>query len=162
MKNLLWIEALAFIMALSLTGYLANAQNTNSNVTFHNTTTSNHAPGPESAIYGVFSVRSDIISRLVAANNLGVDGIRETQILTRWNGIKNINIDFWKTHKKKVFLNINNDTTPSPFPVNLIAYETKLRSFLDVYSDSIELAVIENEELNQYDSSSSLNVLCHS
>src|SRR6185369_362636 len=60
----------------------------------------------------------------------------------------NYSIDFWKTYKKKILLNINNDSTPSVFPTNLVAYESKLRSFLNVYGTSIEVAVIENEELN--------------
>jgi hypothetical protein len=60
---------------------------------------------------------------LIAANNLGTKYVRETQLLSRWNGVKNYNIDFGKAIKKNVVANINNDSTPSHFPIDLVAYE---------------------------------------
>jgi hypothetical protein len=142
MKNPACIaRGLAITIVLSQIGQLSHAQTTNL------------------PMYGAFSVKADMNKKLIAANNLGVAYVRESQVLARWSGSKNLSIDFWKAHKKKVVLNINNDTTPSPFPTNLVAYEEKLRSFLNVYSDSIELAVIENEELNQYTPQSTLHHL---
>ncbi|HEY2726436.1 MAG TPA: hypothetical protein VGI61_04645, partial [Parafilimonas sp.] len=98
--------------------------------------------------YGIYSMKSDIDSRLVAANNTSVDFVRQSTLLSTWNGISDGGIDYWCSRKKKIILNINNDSTPSYFPTNLSAYKNKLQSFLNVYADSIKLAVIENEELN--------------
>ncbi len=133
MKNRLRVLcALCFTVAFILAGNYSKAQKTNK------------------INYGVFPVKADIGSRLMAANNLGVDYVRETQLLSKWDGNKNSSIDYWNSRKKKVLLNINNDSTPSCFPTNLTAYKNSLQNFLNVYGKSIELAAIENEELNRY------------
>ena len=146
--NLLVRKTTAFAFAVScLTAYSANAQRA------QNTFISGANMGAESqvadsTVYGGFLIKPDMTSKLIASNNLGVKYVRETQLLSKWTGAKTYSIDFWKTHKKKMLLNINNDSTPSPFPTDLVAYGNKLRSLLNVYAGTIEVAVIENEELN--------------
>ncbi|HYK45310.1 MAG TPA: T9SS type A sorting domain-containing protein [Parafilimonas sp.] len=126
--NLLLRKTTAFAyVVLILTTYDADAQTT---------------------MYGALLQKPDMNTKLISANNLGIKYVRDAQLLSKWTGTKSYNIDFWKTHKKKMLLNINNDSTPSAFPTDLVAYESKLRSFLNVYASSIQLAVIENEELN--------------
>ena len=62
---------------------------------------------------------------------------------------------------KKVVLNVNNDTTPSFFPkgLRLDSFKTKLTEVLNTYNE--ELVVIENEELNRYDSGHNKQHLYH-
>lgn len=162
MKNLSCLgSSLAITLTLCLAEEPLKAQNTSDHL-FFPTANDGDSTASDSlfTIYGVFSIKGDNTADLIAANNLGAEYIRETQLLSKWNGINNPNIDFWKSFRKKILLNINNDSLPSPFPTNLAEYENKLRSFLSVYADSIELAVIENEELNKYvDGSTTLSHL---
>lgn len=108
------------------------------------------------AFYGVSTSKANADTRLLTMNNLCVNYIREVQFLSEWNGTKNFNIDYFCSHNKTVILNINNAHTPSYFPADLTTYQSKLQSFLNVYADSIELAVIENEEMNTVEKSGDL------
>ncbi len=101
--------------------------------------------------FGVLSEDRDMSIRLTAAINLTVKYVRESVILSAWKG-HDKSVDTWLNNGYKVVLNINNDFLPSPFPTNLVAYEKKLRSVLNMYHP--EVVVIENEELNTYDRSS--------
>lgn len=101
--------------------------------------------------FGVLPSKGAVDIRLNTANNLFSEYVRDNITLSAWNGVKNSDIDYWIGHGKKVILNINNDVTPSPFPTNLVEYESKLRSVLNVYAGLVELVVIENEELQQYE-----------
>ncbi len=101
--------------------------------------------------FGVLPSKGAVDIRLTTANNLFSEYVRDNITLSAWNGVKNSDIDYWIDHGKKVILNINNDFTPSPFPTNLVEYESKLRSVLNVYAGLVELVVIENEELQQYE-----------
>src|SRR6187455_2564160 len=132
--NLLVRQTTPFVCAmLSLTALTANAQNTQNTYASHTSNTGVESTASDSTIYGVFPAKQGMTNKLVSANNLGVKYVRETQLLSEWTGTAIYSIDFWKIHKKKILLNINNDSTPSPFPTDLVAYESKLRSFLNVY-----------------------------
>ncbi len=111
--------------------------------------------------YGVLTIKADRNTQLTAANNLLTDYVRDAILLSRWDGSKSMDVDFWKQHNKKILLNINNDSTPSAFPLDTVAFKTKLNSVLDVYGSSAEVVVIENEELNKYDSTTVQNGLYH-
>jgi hypothetical protein len=134
------IKLLKIIGVLTPLILLVNVSNAQSN-SFQQTTKT-------TTRYGLYSIKDDLNSRLVAANNIGVDYVRYSVLLSTWNNVSSFGIDYWLSRKKKIVLNINNDDTPSYFPANLAAYKKKLQSFLNVYGDSIKLAVIENEELN--------------
>ncbi len=170
MKRTLYLTGvLTATMLLSLIVNVSNAQNSkkgNGSLPFSIAVSNKSAvsaAAPDTTYFGVLSVRPDINNRHTAANNLLVDYVRETQILARWNGTQNTYIDFWKTHLKKIVLNINNDTTPSAFPkgARLVTFENNLGSVLNVYGSSVELVVIENEELDRYDTADSQTKLYH-
>ena len=97
--------------------------------------------------YGLYPIKADLDSRLAAANNIGVDYIRTSIALTDWDGVDATGVDYWLDRKKKLVLNISNDTTPY-FPINLTFFKSQLNSFLDVYGSRLEMVVIDNEELN--------------
>ncbi len=107
---------------------------------------------PNTTEFGVLSNQRDIPIRLTAATNLTVSYVRESLQLQAWKGYS-YNVDMWLDSGFTVILNINNDSTPSPFPTDMVSYENNLRSVLDVYQP--ELVVIENEELNSFDSANS-------
>ncbi len=99
--------------------------------------------------FGVLSANRDIFIRLTAAANLTADFVRESIILSTWNGRNSYWMDTWLENGYKVLLNINNDVLKTPFPTDLVTYAENLRSVLNVYHP--EVAVIENEEANKYD-----------
>ncbi len=98
--------------------------------------------------FGVLSANRDIPSRLTAASNLTAGYVRETILLSSWNGNNSYLMDTWLQNGYKVLLNINNSNYKTPFPTDLVTYESNLRSVLNVYAS--EVVVIENEEANQY------------
>lgn len=134
------VKLLKIIGVLTLLICLVNVSNAQNNLIQQIITTTTR--------YGLYSVRDDYDSRLVAANNVGVNYVRQSVLLSTWNDTDNSSIDYWVSRKKKLVLNINNDSTPAYFPTNLAVYKNKFQSFIDVYGNSIQLAVIENEELN--------------
>lgn len=110
---------------------------------------------PRTTEFGVLPANREISDRLTAAQNLSVDHVREAVMLSDWKGHDGY-VDKWLDNGYKIIMNINNDYVPSPFPTDLVTYESNLRSVLDVYQP--EVVVIENEELNAYDPSSSGNI----
>ncbi len=163
MKNRLSAIKLLVTLLLSIGACLSYAQTANEGRTElfskKNSLNSPQSSDLLSTNFGVLSNGRDIIIRQTAAANLGCTYVREAQILKDWNGTNNTYIDKWIDAGKKILLNINNDTTPSAFPKDLVTYEAQLRSVLTVYHP--EVAVIENEEANQYDSTKENNSQYH-